>query len=392
MNPKVWEASGHVSKFNDAMIDCKKCKKRHRADHLIEDNVEDAKVEGLSEADLTALIKQHDIPCPNCGSKDFTDARTFNLLFKTTIGKLSDDRDVVYLRGEIAQGMFVNFGNVLNSMRMRLPFGIAQIGKAFRNEITPGNFIYRTLEFDLMEFEYFIKPEGWEKEFDYWLEEMKKFGDMVGLDMSKTRVREHTKKELSHYSKRTVDIEFETPFGWKEMFGLAYRTDFDLKNHAEQSGKDLRYTDPETQEKFFPHVIEPTFGLTRLLLMVMLSAYTEEEIENSKGEKETRTVMKFKSDIAPIKIAVLPLSKKDELMKVATEINDTLSKEWNTMYDFTQSIGKRYRRQDEIGTPYCVTVDFETLEDNAVTIRDRDTMKQDRIKIDQLTKYFNERL
>jgi glycyl-tRNA synthetase len=388
MNPKVWESSGHTTSFNDAMVDCKQCKRRLRADHLIEDAVEDAKVEGLEPKELSTLIDQHQIPCPHCGSKDFTEARTFNLLFKTSIGKLEDDRDAVYLRGEIAQGMFVNFANVVQSMRMRLPFGIAQVGKAFRNEITPGNFIFRTLEFDLMEFEYFIREENWEEQFDYWLEEMKKFADMIGLDMKRVRVREHTQEELSHYSKRTVDLEFETPFGWKEMFGLAYRTDFDLRNHAEQSGKDLRYTDPESGDKFFPHVVEPTFGLTRLLLMTLLSAYDEEEVESAKGEKETRTVLRFKPEIAPVKIAVLPLSKKEELSSKAKELHEMLGQKWDTMYDETQSIGRRYRRQDEIGTPYCVTFDFDSLEDQAVTVRDRDSMKQERIAIADLVEYF----
>lgn len=388
MNPRVWEASGHVANFSDAMVDCKNCKKRHRADHLIEDTVKDAKVEGLSEKELTRMIKDNDIPCPSCGKKDFTDARKFNILFQTSIGKVEGEKDAVYLRGEIAQGMFVNFANVVQTMRMRLPFGIAQVGKAFRNEITPGNFIFRTLEFDLMEFEYFIEEKEWKKTFKYWLEEMQKFADSIGLDKKRVRVREHTKEELSHYSKRTVDLEFETPFGWKEMWGLAYRTDFDLKNHSEQSGKDLRYMDPETNEKFFPHVVEPTFGLTRSMLMVMLSAYTEEQAPTADGGSETRVVMKFKPEIAPVKIAILPLSKKPELSEVAHEIHENLGQHWDTMYDQTQSIGRRYRRQDEIGTPYCVTVDFDSLEDKAVTVRDRDTMKQERIKIEELEKYF----
>lgn len=392
MNPKVWEASGHTASFNDAMIDCKQCKKRHRADHLIENAVEDAKVEGLTEQELAELIKAHEIKCPNCGAQDYTDVRTFNLMFQTSRDKFNPDAAPLYLRGEIAQGMFTNFAHVVQTMRMRLPFGIAQVGKAFRNEITPGNFIFRTLEFDLMEFEYFIDPKEWEETFDYWLEEMKKFASQVGLEESKLRVREHTQEELSHYSKRTVDIEFETPFGWKEMFGLAYRTDFDLRNHAEQSGKDLRYMDPMTNEKFFPHVIEPTFGLTRLVLMTLLSAYHEEEVESAKGEKETRVVLKFKPEIAPVKIAVLPLSKKEELSSVAKDINQKLGSKWDTMYDETQSIGKRYRRQDEIGTPYCVTIDFDSLEDKAVTIRDRDTMEQERVNIEELEEYFSSKL
>lgn len=388
MNPKVWEASGHTASFNDAFIDCKKCKKRHRADHLVEDNVEGANVEGVSNEDMGKLIAQHEIPCPDCGAKDFTEVRTFNLMFQTSRDKFDAQADPLYLRGEIAQGMFTNFANVVQTMRPRLPFGIAQVGKAFRNEITPGNFIFRTLEFDLMEFEYFIRPENWEKTFEMFLAEMKTFAELVGVDMKRTRVREHTQDELSFYSQRTVDIEFETPFGWKEMFGLAYRTDYDLSNHAEQSGKDLQYTDPISKEKFFPHVIEPTFGLTRLVLMTLLSAYDEEELKDG----ESRTVLRFKPSIAPVKIAILPLSKKEPLQKQAGEINEALGAHWDTMYDETQSIGKRYRRQDEIGTPYCVTIDFDTLEDNAVTVRERDSMEQERIKIEDLKSYFNERL
>ena len=262
MNPKVWEASGHLENFNDSQVDCKDCKKRHRADHLIENKVKDAKVEGLSNQELSKLIEEHQIACPDCGKRNFTDVRTFNLMFRTSMDKL-EEGDHVYLRSEIAQGMFTNFNHVLQSMRMRLPFGIAQVGKCFRNEITPGNFIFRTLEFDLMEFEYFINKKEWKKVFKYWQDEMKKFAKEVGIDIKRTRIREHTKDELSHYSEKTVDLEFETPFGWKEMFGLAYRTDYDLKNHSEKSGKDLQYVDPETKEKFFPHVVEPTFGLTR---------------------------------------------------------------------------------------------------------------------------------
>ena len=390
MNPRVWESSGHTANFNDAQVDCKNCKKRLRADHLIEDNIKDAKVEGLSMEDLTKLIVDNKIACPNCGARDFTEARRFNLLFKTSIGKLEDAREAVYLRGELAQGMFVDFPQIVKAVRPRLPFGIAQIGKVFRNEITPGNFTFRTLEFDLMEFEYFIRPETWEQTFEYWMKEMKEFAAFVGVDMSRVRQREHTQDELSHYSKRTADLEFQTPFGWKEMFGCAYRTDFDLRNHAEQSGKELRYTDPVTNEKFFPHVVEPTFGLTRLMLMIMLSAYTEEQVGTAKeGETETRVVMKFPRHIAPIQVAVLPLSKKEELAKPARELQATLAKKFITTYDETQSIGKRYRRQDEIGTPFCITVDFDTLNDQAVTVRDRDTMQQERIKIAELPAYLS---
>jgi glycyl-tRNA synthetase len=391
MNPKVWEASGHVANFNDALVDCKTCKARHRADHLIEDQVTEVKVEGVAPEELSRLIVEKKVKCPSCGSLDFTPARTFNLLFQTSIGKTEEDKSAVYLRGEIAQAMFVNFKQVLETTRRRLPFGIASVGKAFRNEITPGNFIYRTLEFDLMEFEYFIRPQEWQETFDRFLEDMRSWLADMGFDAGSVRVREHTQEELAHYSKRTADIEYLTPFGWKELFGIAYRTDFDLQNHARASGEDLLYTDPETGEKLVPHVIEPTFGLSRLTLMTMLNAYHEEETMTAKGEKETRVVMRFHPRVAPYKIAVLPLSKKEELMGKAHELQERLTKQWYTDYDETQSIGKRYRRQDEIGTPYCVTVDFDTLEDQAVTVRDRDTMKQERIAIADLDTYFSQK-
>lgn len=387
MNPKVWQASGHVENFNDAQIDCKECKKRHRADHLIEDALENVKVEGLSPEDLNTLIIENDIKCPNCGSKNFTDVRTFNLLFQTYIGPVASNSEPVYLRGEIAQGMFTNFKNVLDTTRKKLPFGIASAGKAFRNEITPGNFIFRTLEFDLMEFEYFIREDDWKEKFEYWLSEMQKWLEIVGISKENTRVREHTKDELSHYSKRTVDIEYNTPFGWKELYGLAYRTDFDLKNHMEASGKDMTYFDQETGEKFIPHVIEPTFGLSRTILMVLLDSYSEEEVES-----ETRVVLKLKPQIAPYKAAILPLMKKPELVEMADKVFDILKDKYALDYDLTGSIGKRYRRQDEIGTPYAITIDYDTLEDNSVTIRDRDTLNQDRIKIEELEEYLDKKL
>lgn len=388
MNPKVWEASGHVANFNDALVDCKTCKTRHRADHLIEDQVPDSKVEGLDPKELSKIIVEKKVKCPLCGSLDFTPARTFNLLFETSIGTTEGEKNTVYLRGEIAQAMFVNFKQVLETTRRRLPFGIASVGKAFRNEITPGNFIFRTLEFDLMEFEYFIREQEWQETFDRWLADMQGWLKDMGFDDQYLRVREHTKEELAFYSKRTADIEYKTPFGWKELFGIAYRTDYDLNCHANASHEDMRYTDPETGEKFVPHAIEPTFGLSRLTLMAMLNAYHEEETETAKGEKETRVVMRFHPRLAPYKIAVLPLSKKEALMGKARGLQQTLTKRWYTDYDETQSIGKRYRRQDEVGTPYCVTVDFDTLEDQAVTVRDRDTMKQERIAIAELEQYF----
>jgi glycyl-tRNA synthetase len=393
MNPKVWEASGHVANFNDAMIDCKQCKSRHRADHLIEDKFPEMHVDGKSPAELTAIIAEKEIPCPKCGTKGkFTDARAFNMLFQTSIGNVADSLSTVYLRGEIAQAMFVNFKNVLNTTRKRLPFGIASIGKVFRNEITPGNFIFRTLEFDLMEFEYFVREEEWEKWFEFWLGEQQNWLKEIGFDMTRTRVRQHTEDELSHYSKKTVDVEYETPIGWKEMFGLAYRTDFDLKNHSANSGEKLEYTDPITNEKFVPHVIEPTFGLTRLMLMVMLEAYSEEVVSTGENGDDTRIVMKLHPRLAPYKVAVLPLSKKEELSKPALEIVDVLSKKFAVDYDETGSIGKRYRRQDEVGTPYCVTFDFDSLEDKKVTVRDRDSMEQERLSIEELEEYLNRKM
>jgi glycyl-tRNA synthetase len=393
MNPKVWEASGHVANFNDAMVDCKNCKSRHRADHLIENAFPEMNVEGKTPNELTTIIKEKAIACPHCGMKDqFTDVRKFNLLLQTHLGVVEkkEMQQAVYLRGEIAQAMFVNFKNVLTTSRKRLPFGIASVGKAFRNEITPGNFTYRTLEFDLMEFEYFILPEQWEEIFEYWSKEQRSWAEEIGFKKERLRLREHTKDELSHYSKRTVDLEYHTPFGWKEMFGLAYRTDFDLKNHMEKSGEDLQYTDPDDAKiKFIPHVIEPTFGLSRLTLMVMLEAYDEENLEGG----DARTVLRFHARIAPVQVAILPLSKKENLIAKAQELYKKIVHETDLRVDFdiTGSIGKRYRRQDEIGTPKAVTVDFGTLgEDPAqgakdtVTIRDRDSLKQERVAIGKL--------
>lgn len=361
MNPKVWEASGHVGGFSDPLVECKKCHSRWRADQI----------EGK---------------CSNCGGGDFTEAKQFNLLFQTSIGTVEGDKSKAYLRGEIAQAMFVNFKNVLDTSRVRLPFGIASVGKAFRNEITPGNFVFRTLEFDLMEFEYFIRESDWEQSFEYWLREQQAWLAELGFDLSHIRVREHATEELSHYSKRTADIEYQTPFGWKEMFGLAYRTDYDLKNHSEQSGKDLRYTDPETQEKFIPHVVEPTFGLTRLLLMTLLEAYSEE----GEGD-DTRVVLKLKPALAPYKVAVFPLLKnKPELVAKAREVYAALKKDTMTAWDDRGNIGKRYLAQDEIGTPACITIDFQTLEDDTVTVRDRDTKEQTRVAIASLQEHLTQ--
>lgn len=385
MNPRVWEASGHVQNFNDAKIDCRSCQSRFRADHLIEDQLHE-KVEGKSIQELNSLIKKSKLTCPNCGQGDFTSAKKFNLLFQTKIGSLEEEGQIVYLRGETAQAMFVNFKNVLEVTRKKLPFGIAQIGKAFRNEITPGNFIFRTLEFEQMEIEYFVHPAEWSKQFQNWQDGMWSWLRNLGVMEKNLRVREHSAEELSHYSKKTIDIEYQFPFGWKELYGLAYRTDFDLSNHQKQSGQDLHYQDPETGRKFIPHVIEPTFGVDRTLLTLLLDSYHEEEV---KGEK--RLVLKLDPRVSPYQVAVLPLSKKAELQSVAQKLFQNIIKRFDAEYDETQSIGRRYRRQDEIGTPYCLTVDFDSLEDHQVTVRDRDSMRQDRIAMNQIPGYLNEK-
>lgn len=379
LNAKVWEASGHVTGFTDSLIDCKNCHFRTRADHLIENKVEGIKVEGLSVGELTRLVKEHGISCPKCGKKDFTDVRKFNLLFETKMGIIEGDKSTLYLRGEIAQGIFLNFKNVINTMRVSLPFGIAQQGKAFRNEITMGQFVHRTMEFDLMEFEYFIRPEAWEKTFEYWKEEMWKFTQSLGLKEKSLRWREHEEFERSHYSKRTMDIEYRYPFGWKEMFGIAYRTNFDLSNHMKHSGKDLSYIDPLTKETLIPHVIEPTFGLSRLTGIVLTDAFVKEEVNGKE-----RFVLKLNPKIAPVKAAIFPLQKDEKLVLVARKLFASLKKQYVVEYDNRGNIGKMYRRQDEIGTPYCITVDYQTLEDKTVTIRERDTMKQERISMDKV--------
>ena len=371
MNPKVWEASGHLKEFSDPLTECKKCHSRFRLGEIL----------------------SSDAACPNCGNGELTEAKQFNLMFKTHIGPVEEKGSAVYLRPETAQGMFVNFKNVLETARKRLPFGIAQIGKAFRNEITPGNFVFRTREFEQMEIEYFVRDSEWEQHFDRWLEEMKSWLKDLGISENKIHFQEIPENERAHYSKRTVDIEYDYPFGRKELYGLAYRGDFDLKNHMEKSGADLRYTDPDTGEKFIPHVIEPTWGVDRSVLTAMLEAYREEMAPTAeKGEAELRVIMKFPKWMAPVKVAVLPLSKKEELTKIAQPLYETLSRNFVCEYDETQSIGKRYRRQDEIGTPYCVTIDFETPDDKSVTVRDRDTMRQTRIKISELESWLEKSL
>ena len=387
LNSKVWEASGHVAGFTDALVDCKDCHFRTRADHLIEDKLKDIKVEGLPVTKLTEIIKERGLKCPRCGSAKLTDVRLFNLLFETKIGIVEDAKAKAYLRGEIAQGIFLNFKNVIDSMRVQIPFGIAQQGKAFRNEITMGQFIHRTLEFDLMEFEYFISPREWEKQYQYWQNEMWQFAKSLNLTESNLRWREHEEFERSHYSKKTMDIEYKYPFGWKEMWGIAYRSDFDLKNHMQHSGRNLQYTDKKTNKKYIPHVIEPTFGLSRLVGILLFDRYREQEVNGKK-----RVYLKLKPSLAPIKVAIFPLQKDEKLKKAATDIYRDLKKQWTVEFDDAGNIGKMYRRQDEIGTPYCVTIDYQTLEDNKVTIRDRDTMEQQRIAIEALSSYFKEKL
>lgn len=385
MSPKVWEASGHTVRFNDALIDCKNCKMRTRADHLISD-VLNINVEGKSYKELDEIIETNKIKCPSCEKIDWTSVRKFNNLFETHIGILEESKSLAYLRGEIAQGMFVNFKNVLESMRPKLPFGIAQSGKAFRNEITKGNFVFRTLEFNLCEFEYFFDPkkEKMEDLFEYWKKEMEQWLALLGINKDLFSWRTHTDDERSHYSTRTEDLEFEFPFGIKEMFGLAYRTDFDLKNHMEKSGADLRFTDSETGEKFIPHVVEPTFGINRVFLALLSQAFVEEE---------NRLVLKLSPKVAPFKVAVFPLvSNKEDIVEKAQEIFAELKKQFNVILDLRGNIGKRYLAQDEIGTPYCITVDYETLENDTVTVRDRDTMKQERVKSSDLSKFLQNKI
>ena len=387
LNPKVWEASGHVAGFTDAMLDCKNCKFRTRADHLIEEKLPGTKVEGLPIEKLTEIIRKNKLKCPRCGSTDLTDVRRFNLLFETSIGIVEEAKSKAYLRGEIAQGIFLNYKNVLDTMRVQIPFGVAQVGKAFRNEITMGQAVFRTLEFDLMEFEYFIREMEWEQTFSYWQEELKKFAHMLGIDEKRLRWREHEEHERSHYSKRTADLEYEFPFGWKEMWAVAYRTDFDLSNHMKHSGVDLKYRDPVTGETFVPHVIEPTFGLSRLMLVIMHNAYRKEEV----GGKQ-RIYLALDPKIAPIKAAIFPLQKDEKLQKIATNLYNDLRHEFVVEYDNAGNIGKMYRRQDEIGTPFCITVDYQTVEDQTVTVRQRDSMKQERLALDNISAYIRQHI
>ena len=386
MNPKVWEASGHTGNFNDPMIDCKKCNTRHRVDKLIEEAL-DAKgieivVDGLSFEKMTELIVEHKVVCPTCGATDYTDIRQFNLMFKTSQGVTDSSANEIYLRPETAQGIFVNFKNVQRSMRKKLPFGIAQIGKSFRNEITPGNFTFRTREFEQMELEFFCKPGEDNEWYEYWRDFAKNWLISLGMTESNMRLREHNEDELSHYSKGTVDIEYKFPFGWGELWGIANRTDFDLKRHMEYSGEDFHYQDPITNEKFVPYCIEPSLGADRVTLAYLTDAYKEETLEGD----DKRTVLQFHPAIAPVKACVLPLSKK--LSESAEKVYADLRKHFVVQYDESQSIGRRYRRQDEIGTPFCITYDFDSEEDHKVTVRHRDSMEQIRMPINEVKDYI----
>ena len=400
MNPKTWVASGHVGGFNDPLMDCKHCKSRFRADKLIEDyfkaHGEEVVVDGWSNEKMEAFIKEKEIPCPECGKSDFTEIRQFNLMFKTFQGVTEDSTSQLYLRPETAQGIFVNFKNVQRTTRKRVPFGIGQIGKSFRNEITPGNFIFRTREFEQMELEFFCEPgteldwyNFWRKYCFDWLV------NDLGVNKEKLRLREHAKEELSHYSNGTTDIEYEFPFGWGELWGIASRTNYDLTQHQNESKVKQEYIDPVQNKRYIPYVVEPSLGVERLLLVLLCDAYEVEKLEN-----DERTVLHFDPKIAPVKVAVLPLVKKGQVKAKAEELYQKLLNRWNVEYDETQSIGKRYRRQDELGTPFCVTVDFDTVGEGEsdpaklgfVTVRERDSMKQELVKIDELEAYLSAKL
>ncbi|HOD93954.1 MAG TPA: glycine--tRNA ligase [Clostridia bacterium] len=390
MNPNVWVASGHVGSFVDPLTDCKNCKTRHRADDLIrnfnESNNINMIIEGFDNAALMAYIKEKQIPCPNCGKHDFTDVKQFNCMFKTYQGVNEDTAAQIYLRPETAQGIFVNFKNVQRTTRKKIPFGIGQIGKSFRNEITPGNFIFRTREFEQMELEFFCEPGTDIKWFEYWRNFCYNWLLSIGIKKDNIRMRDHSEKELSFYSNATTDFEFMFPFGWGELWGIADRTDYDLKQHAKFSNEDLTYFDPMTNEKYVPYCIEPSVGVERLLLALLTDAYDEEQLQDD----DLRTVLRFHPYIAPVKAAVLPLSKK--LGEDALKVFEMIRKKWNAEYDDTQSIGKRYRRQDEIGTPFCFTYDFDSISDNCVTVRYRDSMKQDRISINSIMAFLDENI
>jgi glycyl-tRNA synthetase len=390
LNPKVWEASGHVANFNDPLMDCKACKTRLRVDHFLEEKKGEGFAAGKTLAQLQEVVAQEGYPCPNCGSKGtFTEARNFNLMFKTSHGASESDALDIYLRPETAQGIFINFKNIVNSCRVKIPFGVAQIGKSFRNEIMARQFIFRTREFEQMEMEFFCEPGTQKEWFEHWVNYCVNWlTSAVGIKKENIRIREHEKEELSFYSEATSDIEFSYPFGWGELWGIASRTDYDLSQHEKFSGQDLKFQDQVQQKKFIPYVVEPALGLNRLFLAVLSDAYAEETLENN----EKRTVLRFSPKIAPIKAAVFPLMKKDGLDEKAKAIYHSLRDHWYVEYDDSGNIGKRYRRQDELGTPFCITIDYDTLKDSTVTVRERDSMSQERIAIDQLKHYLVDRL
>ena len=394
MNPQTWVASGHLGGFSDPLMDCKECKERFRADKIIEDWAAEnhfelpKAVDAFTQAEMKDFIDEHNIPCPSCGKHNFTDIRQFNLMFKTFQGVTEDAKNTVYLRPETAQGIFVNFANVQRTTRKKLPFGIGQIGKSFRNEITPGNFIFRVREFEQMELEFFCKPGSDLEWFQYWRSFCRDWLLSLGMTEENLRLRDHDPEELCFYSKATTDFEFLFPFGWGELWGVADRTDYDLTQHQNTSGKDLTYFDPETNERYIPYVIEPSIGVERSFLAFLCDAYDEEVIDAEKND--TRVVLHFHPALAPIKAAVLPLSKK--LSDKASELYDELSKKFMVDFDDAGSIGKRYRREDEIGTPFCITYDFDSVEDGCVTVRDRDTMEQVRMPIAEVEKYIESKL
>ena len=388
MNPQTWVASGHIGGFSDPLMDCKECKTRHRADKLIED-FDGTNVAGWTNQQMLDYINEHDIKCPQCGKKNFTDIRQFNLMFKTFQGVTEDSKSELYLRPETAQGIFVNFNNIQRTTRKKVPFGVGQVGKSFRNEITPGNFIFRVREFEQMELEFFCKPGTDLEWFQHWRSYCRDFLLGLGVNEEHLRLRDHSPEELCFYSKATTDFEYLFPFGWGELWGIADRTDYDLTQHMKTSGKSMEYFDPETNEKYIPYVIEPSLGVERLFLAIVCEAYDEEEIGD--GEKsDVRTVMHLHPALAPVKAAILPLTKK--LKEPATDLYMKLAKKFNVEYDEAGQIGKRYRRQDEIGTPFCITFDFDSLEDNCVTVRDRDTMAQERVNMDELVAYLEKKL
>jgi len=397
LNPRVWQASGHVGNFSDPLVDCKACRERFRADHLLEEKLGEGCTIGKNFTDIAQMMKDNEIACPKCGKKDFTEPRAFNLMFQTEIGVVEGAGNKVYLRPETAQGIFINFKNIMDNVRPRIPFGVGQIGKSFRNEITPGNFIFRTREFEQMELEFFCEPGTEVEWYNYWKAFCMQWLGEIGINKDKLRLREHAKEELSHYSNGTSDVEYNYPFGWGEVWGIASRTDFDLTQHQNASRVKLEYYDAINNKRYIPYVVEPSLGVDRLLLVLLCDAYEVEKLDDG----EERVVLHFHPKIAPVKAAILPLVKKGKVKEVADELFQKLIQRWNVEYDETQSIGKRYRRQDELGTPYCITVDFDTIGegDNVnpehkgmVTVRDRDSMKQEWVALDQLENWLSTRL